>query len=85
MTAYASLLLHLRETAALSRVAGRLSWDQETVMPPKGAEGRAEEASAMAAIVHARETDPRIGDWLAAIDVRALDPAAARDVARWPG
>lgn len=81
MTAHADLLTHLRETAALSRVAGRLSWDQEAVMPPKGGEGRAEEASAMAAILHARHTDPRIGDWLAAIDADALDPAAARDVA----
>lgn len=50
-------------------------------MPPKGGEGRAEEASAMASILHARQTDPRIGDWLAAIDASALDPAAARDVA----
>ena len=81
MTAYADLLSHLRETAALSRVAGRLSWDQETVMPSKGGEGRAEEASAMAAILHARQTDPRIGDWLATINAGALDPAAARDVA----
>jgi carboxypeptidase Taq len=76
-----ALSAHLIETAALSRVAGRLSWDQEAVMPAKGAEGRAAEASAMAAVLHARHTDPRIGEWLAAIDPGALDPTAARDVA----
>ena len=33
MTAYDALMAHERETQALAQVAGRLSWDQETVMP----------------------------------------------------
>ena len=31
------LLAHLKQTAALSQAAGILSWDQEAMMPAKGA------------------------------------------------
>ena len=37
-------------------------------MPPKGAEARAEQAGAMEAVLHARRTDPRVGDWLASAE-----------------
>lgn len=63
--AVTTLLAHARETAALSEVAGRLSWDQETMMPEGAAAQRAEEVAAMEAVLHARRTDPRIGEWLA--------------------
>jgi len=33
MTAYDDLMAFQRETEALAQVAGRLGWDQETVMP----------------------------------------------------
>ena len=33
MTAYDELMAFQRETEALGQIAGRLSWDQETVMP----------------------------------------------------
>ncbi len=65
MTAYDDLMAHARETEALSQVAGRLGWDQETVMPQGATPQRAEEHGAMANVLHARRTDPRIGDWLA--------------------
>lgn len=32
MTAYDDLIAFVRETEALSQVAGRLGWDQETMM-----------------------------------------------------
>src|SRR6056297_2437751 len=68
-------MAHERETQALGRVAGRLSWDQETVMPRGAVEQRAEEMGAMQAMMHARKTDPRIGEWLE--DARAPDEAGA--------
>ena len=79
--AFDALLSHLRETDAIGDAADILSWDQEVMMPPKGAEARAESAAAMAGVLHARRTDPRIPEWLAALDRSALDPVAARDVA----
>ena len=68
MTAFDDLMAHQRETEALAAVAGRLGWDQETVMPPGAADQRAEEMAAMEGVLHARRTDPRIADWLAAAE-----------------
>lgn len=66
MTAYAELMAFQRETEALAQVMGRLGWDQETMMPPGAAPQRAEEMAALESVLHARRTDPRLGDWLAA-------------------
>jgi carboxypeptidase Taq len=64
MSAYDELMAFQRQTEALAQVAGRLGWDQETVMP-RGAVGqRAEETGAMEGVLHARRTDPRIAEWL---------------------
>ena len=66
MTAYDDLMAFQRQTEALGQVAGRLGWDQETVMPEGSAGQRAEEIGALESVLHARRTDPRIADWLEA-------------------
>jgi carboxypeptidase Taq len=76
VTAYDDLMAFQRETEALGQVAGRLGWDQETMMPEGAAPQRAEEHAAMANILHARRIDPRVGDWLAKAEPRD-DVAAA--------
>ena len=58
------LLAFQRQTEALSSIAERLSWDQETVMPRGAVEQRSEEMAAIEAVLHERRTDPRIGEWL---------------------
>jgi carboxypeptidase Taq len=73
MTAYDDLMAFTRDTQALGQVAGRLGWDQETMMPRGAAPQRAEEMAAMESVLHARRIDPRVGDWLAAIDDKMLD------------
>jgi len=73
MTAFDDLMAFEQTTQALGQVAGRLGWDQETMMPPGAATQRGEEMAAMESVLHARRTDPRVGDWLAAIDAHALD------------
>lgn len=65
MSAYEDLMAFDRTTQALASVAGRTGWDQETVMPEGAAELRSEEMAALEAVLHARRTDGRIGDWLA--------------------
>ena len=74
MAAYDDLMAFQRETEALAQVAGRLGWDQETVMPRGAAEQRGEEMGAMESVLHARRTAPVLGEWLAEIDDAALDP-----------
>ncbi|MDP4032320.1 MAG: carboxypeptidase M32 [Pseudorhodobacter sp.] len=76
--AYADLMAHQRETEALAQVAGRLGWDQETMMPRGAAEQRSEEMSALEGVLHARRTDPRIADWLA--QAGAADSVAAANL-----
>ena len=77
------LMAFQRQTEALAGVAGRLGWDQETVMPRGAADQRGEEMAAMEGILHARRTDPRIGDWLAAADPASdFDRAYLRHVRR---
>jgi carboxypeptidase Taq len=66
MTAYDDLMAFQRQTEALAQVAGRLGWDQETVMPEGSAAQRSEEIGALEGVLHTRRTDPRLGDWLAA-------------------
>lgn len=68
MSAFDDLMAFQRETEALAQIAGRLSWDQETVMPRGAAEQRGEEMSAIEGVLHARRTDPRLGEWLATAD-----------------
>ena len=64
MTAYDDLMAFQRETEALAQIAGRLGWDQETMMPRGAADQRGEEMGAMEGVLHARRTDPRLADWL---------------------
>ncbi|SFI82721.1 carboxypeptidase M32 [Celeribacter neptunius] len=69
-----ALFSHVKTTTALGQIAGRLSWDQETMMPRGAMEQRGEEFAAIESVLHARKVDPKLGDWLATIDESTLDP-----------
>ena len=58
------LMQFQRDTEALMSIAGRLGWDQETMMPHGSSDQRATEQAALVRVVHTRNTDPRIADWL---------------------
>lgn len=76
MSAYDALMAFQRETEALGQIAGRLGWDQETVMPRGAAEQRGEEMAAIEGVLHSRRTDPRIADWLEAAEAPDEEAAA---------
>ena len=80
MSHFADLMAFQRQTEALGQIAGRLGWDQETVMPRGAAEQRGEEMAALEGILHARRIDPRIGDWLLVLEGEALDEVSAAQV-----
>ena len=73
MSAFEDLMGFARDTAALGQVAGRLGWDQETMMPRGAADQRSDEMAAMEKMLHARRTDPKVGEWLSVIDAGTLD------------
>lgn len=75
-SAFADLMAFQRQTEALAKVAERLGWDQETMMPRGAADQRGEEMAAIEGVLHARRTDPRIADWLAAAEVSDAAGAA---------
>ena len=58
---------HARRAAALAGVESLLGWDERTGMPAAAGPHRAEQAAAMAAVVHRLRTDPAQGERLAAL------------------
>jgi carboxypeptidase Taq len=62
--AYADLVDYLRQTATLESCASVLGWDEQTYMPPGGAEHRANQLALLAGLCHDRVTSPRFGDLL---------------------
>ncbi|WP_428925230.1 carboxypeptidase M32 [Marinibacterium sp. SX1] len=83
MSAYDDLMAFTRETEALKMISMRLGWDQETMMPRGAAQQRGEEMAAMETVLHARRSDPRVGDWLAAAEPGdAVGRAQLREIRR---
>ena len=83
MSAYEDLMAFQRETEALGQIMGRLGWDQETMMPRGSAPQRAEEMAALEGVLHARRTDPKVGEWLAKADASSeVDKAQLRLIKR---
>lgn len=74
--AYDRLAAHSRESALLGSALSLLYWDQRTMIPPAGQAGRAEQVAALTGVLHRRATDPRIGEWLGAVEAApgAFDP-----------
>ncbi|MEG6548728.1 carboxypeptidase M32 [Desulfocurvibacter africanus] len=85
--AYGKLLAWSRELTHLGTTMGLLHWDQRTHIPPKGHDNRAEQIATLARIHHQRETDPRAGEWLAAVEgtdlVTEPESAEAVNVREW--
>ncbi len=85
--AYFWLTEYFKETAYLRSAQKLLAWDQRTMIPPKGHAHRAGQIAALAKLLHARDTDPAVGEHLAAVEGTAVvqDPTspAAVNVREW--
>ncbi len=81
MKTYEKLLEYCREMYAVRSAAALCGWDQETMMPPQGGEGRARALEALSRIVHQRLTAPQLGDYLDEVGNAAAnsDTAAGGD------
>jgi carboxypeptidase Taq len=66
--AYQELIRHVREESLLDSCAALLAWDEDTYMPPGGAEHRGRQLALLAGLCHERATDPRLGDLLGELE-----------------
>ncbi len=84
---YRQLIERTREIALLNGTAAMLYWDQQTFMPPKALEFRAEQLSYLGGRSHRLFTASEVGDWLQACEDAGLatgaDEAMAANVRGW--
>ncbi|MGP1346302.1 MAG: carboxypeptidase M32 [Phycisphaerales bacterium] len=80
---YAALCASMRETGILRSMRSLMGWDQETMMPSKGADLRADQLETISALIHEKSTSPALGDLIAACEADAAvqgDDAARANV-----
>ena len=61
---FAELTRRLSEIHDVEKAAGVLSWDEETKMPPRGAEARAEQRATLNRLAHELQVSPDLGELL---------------------
>jgi carboxypeptidase Taq len=62
---FPALLQRMQELKDLSGIIGLATWDQETYLPKKAADARAQQLSSLQGLYHERLVDPRLGEALA--------------------
>jgi len=78
-----ALRQRLAEVADLAHAAAVLEWDQETYMPPGGAEARGRQIATLRRFAHERFVDERVGEWIEGAEGEGdLDRALLRVTAR---
>jgi len=75
MSTFEQLCDHARTTALLESVSALLQWDERTTMPVAAGAYRAEQVTHLSGIIHRRQTDPHLGEWLGEL----LDGQLAED------
>ena len=87
LPAYRALCERAREISLLQSTGALLSWDQQTYMPPKAMEFRAQQIAHFGGQAHRLFTAPEVGGWIAVCEDAGLatgpDPEAAANVRGW--
>ncbi|CAM9896079.1 unnamed protein product [Ectocarpus sp. 6 AP-2014] len=89
---YGQLCKKLKEVERLAGIQGLLSWDEQVMMPAGGAASRANQKTALAAVIHEKKVDAGLGDLLrqlqeeqegeAASELSVHEVAVVRDAVR---
>ena len=81
---YSKLVEHLQRTELLRSTASVLGWDEQTYMPPGGAEHRSQQLGLLAGLAHEWSTRPEIEEWISELEqselMQARDSAAAVNI-----
>jgi carboxypeptidase Taq len=62
VAAWGAFERRMQELIDLGGIAGVIGWDQQVMMPPKGAALRAHQSTALASLMHERVVDPAYGE-----------------------
>jgi carboxypeptidase Taq len=65
---YAGLITAVKEISLLGSTGSVLHWDEQTQLPTKGHEHRANQVSLIARLTHEQFTSPKVGEMLAALE-----------------
>jgi len=84
MSTYEEFIEMVKDIYRLGAIQSHLSWDQQTIMPAKGASSRAEILSWLAGEVHKRLVDPELNRIVSELEskIDTLDPDMACNVSR---
>ncbi len=78
---YARFIRYIRELSCIHSVEALLDWDQETYMPRRAAEHRADQLELLAGLAHERLISDELGGMLSALEAeRSDDPARATNL-----
>ena len=73
MEAYQEFIQRVQDIHRLGALQGHLGWDQEVLMPTKGAASRGEMMAWLAGKRHEQLTDARMGELLDALEQASLN------------
>lgn len=73
-------MLRVNDLYRFEAIQGHLGWDQETIMPTKGAKARGEILAWLAGQRHSRLIDPELGDLISSLENKELDNFLAANV-----
>ena len=65
-----AFLQRVKDIHRIGSIQGHLGWDQETLMPEKGAKSRGEILAWLAALAHERVIDPEMGELLGRVEAQ---------------
>jgi carboxypeptidase Taq len=82
---YEEMVRRSREITLLGSCSSLLGWDEQTFMPPGGADHRSRQVALLAGMTHAKATDARIGELLETLESEHanLDGPEAANVREW--
>ncbi len=73
-------MMRVNDLYRFEAIQGHLGWDQETIMPTKGAKARGEILAWLAGQRHSRLIDPDLGELIAVLETKELDDFLAANV-----
>lgn len=78
---YRHLEEHFARLTHLEDALGFLHWDSAVLMPDGAAEARGEQLAVLSTLAHTMLADPRVGEWLEAVNEDELNPWQRANVA----